>query len=76
MARTQPEQLLHAAVPPFWQLRHREALLEQFQLQLKAQHDVQAVAQFIGLHPRQAGLHRIETAPEAPTIAPGIATQG
>ena len=76
VARTPREQLLHAVVPVLRQLLDRQVLLEQGQLQFKAQHDVEAVAEFIGLHPRQSGPHRIDAAPEAAAVAPGIAAQG
>jgi hypothetical protein len=53
------QQLLHALVPLLRQLLHRHVLLKQRELQLKAQHDVQAIAQLIGFYADQAGFERV-----------------
>ena len=61
--RLQTQERLHAAVPFPWKIGHRQITFDQGQFQIVAQHDMEAVAQFIGLNPDQAGLQRIEGAP-------------
>lgn len=73
--RLQAEERLHAAVPFPWKIGHRQIAFDQGQFQLVAQHDMEAVAQFIGLHPDQARLERIEGAPKALGLTPGIVRQ-
>lgn len=68
----QAQQLHHAPVPFPGQVGHGQSPLQQGQLQLEAQHDVQAVAQFIGFHASGAGSHRVQPPPEAIDAAPGI----
>ena len=69
------EQLGKTLIPTLRQLRHRQPLLQQRQLQLVAQHDVQPVAEFIGFHADQAGLQGVERFPEMLRPAPRIGAQ-
>ena len=70
--RHQAQQGDHAAVPFGGQVGHRQIAFHQLQLQFVAQHDVEAIAEFIGLDPDQAGPQRIKAAPEILAAAPGL----
>lgn len=71
MGRAQIQELGHAPVPVAWKLRHGQIPLQQGELEFITQHDVQAVADFVGLNPNHSRFEGIEAAPEALAVAPG-----
>mmetsp|Transcript_22913 Transcript_22913/g.58171 ORF Transcript_22913/g.58171 Transcript_22913/m.58171 type:complete len:395 (+) Transcript_22913:42-1226(+) len=53
------EQLLHARIPPGWELLHFHLAAQQRTLQLEAHHHVHRICEFVGLHADQRLAHGV-----------------
>jgi hypothetical protein len=59
VGRADVEALLEIGVPRLGQIRHRQCALENFLLQLIAQHDVHGIGELVRIHADQAARTRI-----------------